>query len=389
MQPETFPSNGDTLSRIEVQQADSLARMIIGKPANPFDAKQNHNFGPRPSFETTPRPNGEHSKEKQPLKLPFRTALEIANETPEAVEWLAKPYVVLGGITEVDGKVKLAGKSTWTTHLCRAVLDGLSFMGEPTRKSPIVYLTEQPPSSWRLSLERAGLLGREDLHCLYFKDIRGLAWPVVADEAVAHCKKIGAKLLIVDTLGQFAGVSGDSENNSGDALAAMLPLQEAAGNGIAVVILRHDRKSGGLVGESGRGSSAYSGAVDIVLSIRRPEGNTKKTLRTIHAVGRFDETPEELMIELTEQGYVSLGTTAHVAEMQAEQFILANLPSTPEEAVTLNELIEGSEVSRATAQRVVKTLCANGTILTIGKGKRNNPFRYFKSVPMREPGEEG
>lgn len=48
---------------------------------------------------------------------------------------------------------------------------------------------------------------------------------------------------------------GDSENNAGDALAAMLPLQEAAGNGIAVIVLRHDRKSGGLVGESARESS--------------------------------------------------------------------------------------------------------------------------------------
>ena len=185
------------------------------------------------------------TKQSPPPKLPFRTALQIQNETPDKIYWLSKPYVALGAITEVDGKVKLAGKSTWTTHLCRAVLDGLPFMGEPTMRSPIVYLTEQPPSSWRLTLERAGLLGREDFHCLYFRDVRGILWYVVADEAVAHCQKVGAKLLVVDTLGQFAGIAGDSENNAGDALAAMQPLQQAAGNGIAVMILRHDRKSGG------------------------------------------------------------------------------------------------------------------------------------------------
>ena len=362
------------------------------KIPNPFDPAQNANYGPRPSFETisaqTPNTNGQ--KPNQPLKkLPFRTALDIALETPEAIEWLSKPYVVLGCVTEIDGKVKLAGKSTFATHLCRAVLDGAPFMGEPTLKSPVVYLTEQPPSSWRISLERAGLLGREDFHCLYFKDIRGIAWPILADEAVSHCESIGAKLLVVDTLSQFAGIGGDSENNAGDALGAMAPLQEAAGKGIAVVILRHDRKSGGLVGESGRGSSAYSGAVDIVMSIRRPDGNTKKTLRTIHAVGRFDETPEELCVELTEQGYISLGTSAHLAEIVAEQFIATTAPTTPEEAVTLEELIKDSEVSRATAQRVIKTLCTNGTILTIGKGKRGNPFKYFKHKAMREPGEEG
>ena len=377
---------------------------------NPFDPRQNPNFGPRPSFGNDSAPIGVEFEQKQSVaaKLPFRTALQIATETPEQIEWIAKPYVALGAITEVDGKVKLAGKSTWTTYLCRAVLDGLPFMGEPTTKSRVVYLTEQPPSSWRLTLERAGLLGREDFSCLYFRDIRGIAWSVVADEAVAHCRNVGAKLLVVDTLGQFAGIAGDSENNAGDALLAMQPLQEAAGNGIAVMVLRHDRKSGGLVGESGRGSSAYSGAVDIVLSIRRPEGNSKKTLRVIHALGRFDETPDELVIDLTPAGYVALGSAANVREADAEQVIIAAAPRTPEEAITLDELIKDSDVSRATAQRAAKNLCTRGMLLTLGKGKKGNPFRYFlpekdsaqtphidgrnelnTNLALREPGEEG
>ena len=326
-----------------------------------------------------------------PPKLPFRTARQIADETPDKIDWVSKPYVAFGAITEVDGKVKLAGKSTWTTHLCRAVLDGLPFMGEPTTKTAIVYLTEQPPASWRLTLDRAGLLGRDDFHCLYFRDIRGILWSVVADEAAAYCKTVGAKLLVVDTLGQFAGIAGDSENNAGDALMAMQPLQQAAGNGIAVMILRHDRKSGGLVGESGRGSSAYSGAVDIVLSIRRPEGNTKKTLRTIHAIGRFDETPDELVIDLTPTGYVSLGTAANVAEAEAEQILRAAAPRTEEEAATLDEMIKGTEVSRSTAQRVVKNLCARGEFLSTGEGKRGKPFRYLlpEIVSAQTPNTDG
>lgn len=316
-------------------------------------------------------------KELVPRRLPFRTAQQVASETSEQVEWISKPYVAAGSITEVDGKVKLAGKTTWTTHLCSAVLDGRPFMGEPTSKSPVVYLTEQPPSSWRLTLERAGLLGREDFHCLYFRDVRGIAWEFVSDDAINYCRQVGARLLVVDTLSQFAGIAGDSENNSGDALQAMMPLQEAAGHGLAVVILRHDRKSGGLVGESGRGSSAYSGTVDIVLSIRRPEGNTKKTLRTIHAVGRFDGIPDELVIDLTPTGYVSLGASSNVAEAEAERVIMSAAPETPEGATTLEDLIGASEVKRATAQRVVKRLCAVGTLFATGGGKRGDPFRYF------------
>lgn len=93
-------------------------------------------------------------------------------------------------------------------------------------------------------------------------------------------------------------------------------------------------------------------------------------VRTIHAVGRFDETPEELCIELTEQGYVSLGTAAHVAEAEAEQFILANAPCTPEEAVTLDELIKDSEQSWSTNNRVMKELCSKGVMQTTGLGQK-------------------
>jgi hypothetical protein len=332
-----------------------------------------------PSEKLWPKGSRQIPEKKPESKLPFRTALQIAQETPAKVEWVAKPYVALGAITEVDGKVKLAGKSTWATHLCRAVLDGKPFMGEPTTKTPVVFLTEQPPSSWRITLEKAGLLGREDFHSLYFRDVRGLAWSVVADEAVAYCRKVGAKLLIVDTLGQFAGIIGDAENNAGDALAAMLPLQEAAGNGIAVMVLRHDRKSGGLVGESGRGSSAYSGAVDVVLSLRRPEGNTRKTLRVIHAIGRFEETPDEQTIELTESGYVSLGTTANVAEAEAEQALLSAMPSTEAEAATIEQLVEATGVKRSTVNRALKALRFRGRVSTIGEGKRKDPLRHFLS----------
>jgi hypothetical protein len=43
--------------------------------------------------------------------------------------------------------------------------------------------------------------------------------------------RVGAGVLIVDTVSQFAGLRGDAENNSGDALAAVEPLQAAAAEG--------------------------------------------------------------------------------------------------------------------------------------------------------------
>src|SRR5262249_2229133 len=125
----------------------------------------------------------------------------------------------------------------------------------------------------------------------------GVPWEQVVVQAIAECERLDAKLLVVDTLGQFAGFKGDDENSSGAVLAAVKPLQVAASSGIAVLLIHHDRKSGGEVGDSGRGSSALTGAVDIVLSVRRPDGQGPETpVRVIRALSRFDETPPEMII---------------------------------------------------------------------------------------------
>ncbi len=203
---------------------------------------------------------------------------------------MERPRVARGAITEVDGKIKAAGKTTWALAMCRTVVDGAPFMGQPTTRSPVVYLTEQGGTSLRQALDRAGLSDRDDFHVLFWHDTVGIPWPTVVAFAAGEAKRLGA-VLFVDTVSQFAGISGDSENNAGAALDAMRPLQEAsARDGLAVVIVRHERKSGGDVGVSGRGSSAFAGAVDVVLSLRRPEGHARPTIRVIHALSRSPPT---------------------------------------------------------------------------------------------------
>lgn len=272
--------------------------------------------------------------------LRFKTAKELAEETPAVTEWIARPWVAKGTITEVDGKIKAGGKTTWITYMAGKILDGEPFMGEPTTRTSAVFLTEQPPASFRKALERAQLLEREDLLILHWHDTRGVTWTDVARAAVDKAAEIGAGVLFVDTLGQFAGIRGDGENNAGAAQEAMRPLQEAAARGLAVVLTRHERKGGGEVGESGRGSSAFGGAVDVILSIRRGEGNTRPTVRIIESLSRFDETPSKLVIELTDDGYRSLGDATAFAEKEAVSAILELLPSKEENAMTSADVLD-------------------------------------------------
>ena len=312
-----------------------------------------------------------------PISLPFRTAAEIERETPPEVDWVARPWVAAGALTELDGKIKLSGKTTFALHMARAVVGGIPFMGQPTRKTAVVFLTEQNPTSYRQAMKRAGLLGREDFVVLYFKDIGGFQWSSVAHAAVQECKRRNAKLLVVDTLTQFAGIEGDSENNTGDALAATRPLQQAAAEGIGILDSRHERKSGGAVGDSGRGSSAYGGAADIILSLRRPEGHHKRNVRLLQALSRFDETPTDLLIELTDEGYRSLGEPGDVAIEQEQTNIMAALPNEKTKALDIEALCAATDMSRAQLQRRLDELANGGKIHKIGRGRKADPYRYF------------
>ena len=331
-----------------------------------------------------PAPAQAEDESSTPINLPFRTGAEIERETPAQVDWIARPWIAAGASTELDGKIKAAGKTTFALHLVHAVVGGVPFMGQPTRKTPVVYLTEQNPTSLRQAMKRGGLLGREDFVVLYFKDIGGFQWSSVAQAAVQECKRCKAKLLVVDTLTQFAGIEGDSENNTGDALAAMRPLQQAAADGIGVLVIRHERKSGGTVGDSGRGSSAFGGAVDSVLSLRRPEGHHKRNVRLLQALSRFDETPTDVLIELTDEGYRSLGEPGEVATEQEKLKVLDAIPSGKKEALDIEALCDATDLSRAQLQRRLDELLKDGKTFKTGRGRKGDAFRYFLDRPVAD-----
>ena len=311
----------------------------------------------------------------------FKTAREIFSEEGKVqVDWVAKPWLAKSAITDLIGKAKVAGKTTWALALCAAVLDGKDFMGEATAKTSIVYLTEESETSFRVALERAGIGPRDDFHVLFWREMIGTDWSSAVQEAVTVALAKEAGLLVVDTLPQFAGMIGDSENNAGDALKAVRPLQIARDKNLAVLMLRHERKQGGAVGDSGRGSSAFGGAVDIILNLGRPQGNHSEGIREIQAVSRFDDTPSRLIIERTDEGYRSGGTTTQPSADAAKDRLLSMLPRDEANAMSMDEILKvAKSESRATIQRVIAELKDAAQVVEIGEGKKGNPKRFYLS----------
>jgi hypothetical protein len=333
-------------------------------------------------------------------RVHFVTARQFAEQTPAETEWAVEPYVPAGGITKIDGAPKKAGKTTLITYMVAAVLNGSDFLGKPTKQGPVVLLTEQGGTSFREALARAGLLERDDLYLALFRDFASLDWLEVVRDAFALANEVGAVLLVVDTLPACSRVRGDDENSSGRALEALEPLQVGADQyGVGIVISFHDRKGGGEVGESGRGSSAYAGAVDIILHVNKPGGNLKPTVRKIEALSRFEATPDELYVELTGAGYVSLGNEDDVVSAAISRALVEILPDTEGAAKRIDNATEkdsetgqdrvteqgildvlaaqGLKVARSTLDLELKRWINEGYASQTGTGRKGSPHRYW------------
>ena len=307
------------------------------------------------------------------------------------MRWIVPPWVAALSITEVTGKAKVAGKTTFLLAAVACILRGELFLGHPTQRVRVVYLTEERPATFSAALKRAGLLGAKDLHVLFWGNAVGVPWAEVVAQAAQQFEQDGPGVLVVDTVGQFSGMTGDEENSSAAALEVLAPLQEVAAQGHAVIVVRHERKGGGVVGEAGRGSSAFTGAADIVVSIRRPKERAPSTRRVLLALSRFDETPETLVIERTADGFKSCGDETAVAAGDDEEAILDALA---QETMEITALIAATALKRAAVQRALKRLLADRRVERTGKGCKNSPYLYSapplgSRVEQKEPSQGG
>ena len=226
------------------------------------------------------------------------------------------------------------------------------------------------------SLRRVGLLSHPDLHILSRQGASGAPWQEIVRAAIAKCEEIGAWLMILDTFLPFAGLRGDAENSAGAILEALEPLLDATAKDIAVIVSRHERKAQGEVGSSGRGSNAFTGAVDTVITIRRVQGGGNANVRVLSGISRLDGIPSKLTVSLEGDGFVVVDSSQHKLD-EAAGAILQVAPATEEDASRLETIADAAAVSRTVAQKAVEHLIAHGQIRQVGKGVRGNPHRFW------------
>ena len=285
---------------------------------------------------------------------------ELAALQPEQLDWVLGDYIAAGDVVSLESPPK-GGKSTLLRKLHVHVATGAPFMGHAVKQGPSLYCTEERAHTSREGFARAGGLELADVHVMFLHDFHGMVWAETVEEIAEHCQRLGVVLVTFDTLSKWAGLVGEEEQSSGAAMEVMGPLQRLAAKGCAVTNARHERKSGGLTGEAGRGSSAFTGDLDVILSLRKVTG--KPTHRKLGAVGRHDATPEEAEIDYVDGEYLSLGDPHALKRREQERAIVDLLPVSRAGQVGIEELHEQLEgVSRESVRSLLMRLMDEGVV---------------------------
>jgi len=224
--------------------------------------------------------------------LPLVTAAELLAQPQTSTDWLWRGYLPRGGIALLSARAK-QGKTTLVGHLLRAMLNGEPFLGIPTSLSPdekVAVLSEEAPGLVADRLRSLGLAS-DRLLLVFRHRTKGIYPPDLVQRVI----EAGVALVVVDALTAWTGIEAK--------LRSIISLCQATGT--SLLILHRSRKSDGPKGTAHRGSGHLVAMADVALELRRADGNASSGRRVLTALSRYRETPEELVIELGEDGYTA------------------------------------------------------------------------------------
>lgn len=229
-------------------------------------------------------------------------------EAQEAkIEWLAWPFAASGLATVTDALPKV-GKTILFLHGILTARLNRPFLGITTKPMRVVYVSEQSAASLAVQVREVGFTGSEPV-----EEVRWItreSWSrFIFTEFLERLERTFLRdgqynALVFDCWHTVARLEDENAASEVNRLGN-LTIDVAARNKLALALGRHDRKSGGEVGLSGRSSIQLSGLVDVILHLVRVGGNERQ--RRLEILGRVPGLPSEQLIELTDGRYVNHG----------------------------------------------------------------------------------
>ena len=299
------------------------------------------------------------------------------------VNWVWEGYLASGAVTEIVGLWK-SGKTTLLCHLVKAMESGGMFCGMALCRGRVLIITEEHSSLWA---ERRDDLGITDNVHFMFRPFLGRpdlrTWrrfmQFVADAVVSG----NYDVVILDPLTTQAPI--EDENDAAEMTRVIVEFRRIVEAGAALMVAHHPSKAPMGQGRSSRGSGALPGFVDIILEFGRyqPE-HAEDTRRVLLGLSRFKETPTEVVLDLTEDGYQAVGTVARNGTNNRRDIITGLMTDVAITRETIRDRwpadcgVPKPSISQLKIE--LAALASIGRIQVTGDGKRGSPLTYSRKT---------
>ncbi len=264
----------------------------------------------------------------------------------ENLTWIIPNWLACGHLTLLTGPPKI-GKSVLALNLILALANGGKFLGVDVPKKQVGFVCcEEGAPILKDRIEKMGAS---------FDNVFVHMGPKIIDSASQESLKsfVLDKNIDVLVLDPLVRLHDRKEDSPEAAIPIYLLVELVRETKTAVLLVHHDRKSGGEYGSQIRGSSAIFGAVDLSISLKRFTGNGH--LVEVQTIGRICSQTEPIVIELHPQDLLwsPKGTTQDVKFGAEEQLIVDALKAGMSK---INEILSFTELPRTTCYRRLKSL---------------------------------
>lgn len=292
----------------------------------------------------------------------------------EPIDWLIPGILARGHSTILTAHPK-AGKTTLLSHWLRGEGIGGTL---PRLKCPILVITEESRAVWRARRENLDI--HRDEVVLSVRPFKGRPtmdeWCTTIREAIREVIHRDIGCIVFDTICKLLPV--EDENNATQMDSALLPLYGLMDAGAGLLMLHHERKSGGEDGVAIRGSSALAGFADILVSLRRGEGGSASR-RILQGVGRPEGVLAEQVIELVDGVYNVVGTVAE-SDRESRIAVVRDILPDQGEGWTIETVLEywpSNGIPKPSARTLQRDLSQVITgIERLGRGVSGDSYRF-------------
>lgn len=320
--------------------------------------------------------------------LPFS---QLAARAQPDVPWLWQGYLARGDVTLLTSMWK-TGKTTLLALLLARLHRGGTLAGLDVRPARAAVLSEETAVHWGLRGRGLDFGPHARFLCRPFRrKPTADDWRQLIDRLDRAGRDDGLDLLVIDSLAAFTPAG--SENNPDSVLAVLRPLEQLTSACVSVLLLHHPRKGRLQPGQSARGSGALSAYADILVEMQfLPRTGRHDRRRRLSAWSRHEQTPRELIIELSADGtdYTACGEEFD-DKLEAGLARLVDLLSLVDRQLVRRDIVQlwpAPKPAQVTIWRWLDTAVQRGLVARHGTGSRGAPFRY--TLPGRDlPWEPG